>query len=90
MSRIASMHTVVGAMARKKPTGMPQPSEDVPRAVLHQVNLRLDRAYFAQIERAASLLGLDPTQLLRMIVREHFPEYQERANEVARRMQDHE
>jgi hypothetical protein len=69
--------TVEGTVPPRKP----KPDKSEPK-VLRQINLRFDPAYYQEIEEAAGLLGLDVAQFLRMIVREHFPEYQVRARKI--------
>jgi hypothetical protein len=44
-----------------------------------QYNLGFMPPAAARINRTAELLGLDATQLLRMMIHEHLPEYEQRA-----------
>ncbi len=90
MSRVASTPFLVGerTMARKRTkdaapeAGESKPAEGAP--ALRQVNLRLDPAYFAQVQHVADVLGLEVTQLLRMVIRENFGPYQARADLIER------
>lgn len=66
-------------MPRKKRQSKPDPSEP------KQYNLKFS-GDFARgpegIDDVSDVLGLEPTQLLRMVIREHWAEYQARARRI--------
>lgn len=56
-------------------------SPDTPPKV-RQYNLRFSPLQSARIDATAEALGLDPPQLLRMLVLEHLHEYEARAARI--------
>lgn len=61
---------------KRKKLGAPKGAAPAKR---RQYNVGIDPATAARIDDTAEALGLDASQLLRMIVREHLPEYERRA-----------
>lgn len=49
---------------------------------IHQMSLRIPDVDFVRIEAAATRLGLDPTSLVRMIIKENLATYERRAEQV--------
>lgn len=67
------------AKTRKKTNGEgPQPPEP-------QVTFRLSPELHARVKAASSGLELDLSSLLRLMIREHLPEYEDRAEAIRRR-----
>lgn len=62
---------------KRKPTPVDNPGTE-----RKQFNVSFDPAYAARLYRIAGLLGMDPTVLIRMIVRENIRLYEERADKV--------
>jgi len=66
-------------MPRKKDAG--KPAESQPQVV--QIVFRISRDQHAALQAAAAGLGLDLSNLLRMMILEHVPEYVERGKRAA-------
>jgi hypothetical protein len=61
-----------------------KPGERKPGEKRRQIAPSFTPSFAARIERAAEALGLDATDLLRMIVTEHLAQYEKRAAAVKR------
>jgi hypothetical protein len=69
-------------MPRKRPRKGEKPAKGP--AKRRQYNIAFYLEYADRIDHVAETLGIDSTQLLRMIVREHLPKYEKRAAAVER------
>lgn len=66
-------------MPRKRPKAKPGEGGSAKRK---QYNVAFDTAFAARVDDTAEALGLDGTQLVRMIVRENIAKYEKRAAAV--------
>lgn len=60
-------------------------ADQVPEADLKRLTLRLPAPLFSRLVAAAEGLGVEPAVLGRMLVKEHLPEYERRAEDIRRR-----
>jgi hypothetical protein len=56
-----------------------RPKKDATPPAMKQMNIRVPMALFDRLEKAAELLASDPSHLVRLILVEKLPEYEERA-----------
>ena len=73
------MPTAVRTMPRKRN----KPDQDAGREDSYkQLSLRVPLSLAKRIDAAAEMLGLDPSNFLRMMLLESLPTYEERARQV--------
>lgn len=67
-------------MAKKKPDV--QPDKPGKPNTGRQVNFRATDDFYGRLERVAGILGVDLSNLVRMILHENLPQYERRASQI--------
>lgn len=68
--------------AKKKPGASPQPDKASPPTVSKQVNFRATGDLLPRLEDTAEGLGLDVSNLVRMILNENLSAYERRVEQI--------
>jgi hypothetical protein len=74
--------TALETLTVPRPKPGKKPDEDKGEKTV-QVNVRIPMSFVARLENAAEKLGIDRSNLLRIMIAEKLPEYEERARRAA-------